>query len=308
MSARPPTALQRALLAALAAALLSVWALDWHLPALSDPAQRARALERVGDLLSAFGAPDLSRAMRVRTARLAAQTLAVALLGTLIGAVLGWGLGACASRAVLREGRARRGGAASRALLEAARLALDVLRGVPDFAWALLILTGPGPGPVTGLLAIGLSSAGILGKVYSELWDQLPKGAGERARAVGAGRLAVLVYGLQPAAGRAMLSYTLMRLECSVRNATVIGVVGGGGLGAELFDELNYGNHAAVVTLLGALLALTMGADLFSEFLRRQLQDDPDHPRAARRLDRVATRGRRALALGAVGALLLGAV
>ena len=299
---------RRALPLAAVAALLAVWALDWHLPALTDADQRARAFERLGDFLSAFGAPDLSRETLARTARLAAQTLAVALLGTLIGAALGWLLGACASRAALRDGRARRGGAGSRAGLEAARLALDVLRGVPDFAWALLILTGPGPGAVTGMLAIGLSSAGILGKVYSELWDQLPERAGERARAVGAGRLATLVYGLQPAAGRAMLSYTLMRLECAVRNATVIGVVGGGGLGAELFDELNFGNHAAVVTLLAALLALTAGTDLFSDFLRRQLQDDPHHPRAARRLDRAAARRRRALALGALGALTLAAL
>lgn len=299
---------RRALVLALLAALLSGLALEWRLPAFEDPVQRARAFERVGDFLSAFGAPDLSRATLARTLWLAAQTLSIALLGTLLGALLGWGLGAAASRAVLLDGGPRRGAPLARTLLELARLVLDVLRGVPDFAWALLILTGPGPGAATGVLAVGLSTGGILGKIFSELWDNLPARHGERARAVGSGRLAALFYGLQPAAGRAMLSYLLMRLECAVRNATVIGVVGGGGLGAELFDELNYGNHDKVVTLLGALLLLTAGTDLFSDFVRRQLHDDPNHPRAARALDLGAARRRRGLALGTLGALVVAAV
>lgn len=298
---------RRALVLALLAALLCAAALDWHLPALDDPVQRARAFERVGDFLSAFSAPDLSREMLARTAWLAAQTLSIALLGTLLGAAIGWLLGAGASRAARLDGGARAHTPLARLALEAARLSLDVLRGVPDFAWALLILTGPGPGAVTGVLAVGLSTGGILGKIYSELWDNLPARHGERVHALGGGRIAALFYGLQPAAGRAMLSYTLMRLECAVRNATVIGVVGGGGLGAELFDELNYGHHDKVVTLLIALLALTAGADLFSDFLRRQLHDDPNHPRATRALDLASARARRRLALGVLGGLTLAA-
>jgi phosphonate transport system permease protein len=290
------------------ALVVCAWMLEWRLPAFGDPVQRARAFERLGDFLSAFGAPDLSRATLARTAWLAAQTLSIALLGTLLGAIGGWGLGAAASRAVRLDGGARRGAPLARALLEGARLVLDVLRGVPDFAWALLILTGPGPGPVTGVLAVGLSTTGILGKIFSELWDNLTPGRGERVRAVGGGRVATLFYGLQPAAGRAMLSYALMRLECAVRNATVIGVVGGGGLGAELFDELNYGNHDKVVTLLGALLVLTASTDLFSDFLRRQLQDDANHPRAARALDLASARRRRVVALGAFGGLCAAAI
>lgn len=298
---------RRALALLLAATALCVWALEWRLPALSDPGQRARAFGRLGDFLSAFGAPDLSREMLARTARLAAQTFSIALLGTLLGAAIGWSLGATASRAVWLDGGARRGALRRRAGVELARLALDVLRGVPDFAWALLILTMPGPGAATGVLAVGLSTGGILGKIASELWDNLPARHGERVRALGGGRLAALFYGLQPAAGRAMLSYALMRLECAVRNATVIGVVGGGGLGAELFDELNYGNHDKVVTLLAALLVLTAGTDLFSDFVRRQLQDDPNHPRATRALDLRSARARRRVALGALAALVVGA-
>jgi phosphonate transport system permease protein len=298
---------RRALALALAAAILSVWALEWRLPALIDAQQRARAFERLGDFLSAFGAPDLSREMLARTAGLAAQTFSIALLGTLLGAAIGWSLGAAASRAVWLDGGVRRGALQRRAGVELARLALDVLRGVPDFAWALLILTMPGPGAATGVLAVGLSTGGILGKIASELWDNLPSRHGERVRALGGGRLAALFYGLQPAAGRAMLSYALMRLECAVRNATVIGVVGGGGLGAELFDELNYGNHDRVVTLLAALLLLTAGTDLFSDFVRRQLQDDPNHPRATRALDLPSARARRRVVLGALAMLVVGA-
>ncbi len=296
-------------LALIAISALAILALDWDLSALSSPQERARALARMGTFLSAFGAPDLSREALSQALSLSISTLSIALWGTALAVALGWTLGIVASRAVMLDGDppARWGGAgrlSRRLALEAARVVLDVLRGIPDFAWALLILTLPGPGPVTGILAVGVSTGGILGKIYSELWDALEPRRVEPLRASGAGRLSVFLYGLQPMAARSMLSFTLMRWECAVRNASVIGVVGGGGLGAELFDELSYGHHARVVTLLCALLALTATTDLFSGFLRRALSDDPNHPRQARALDLRSAARRRALALSSLAALL----
>ncbi len=294
---------------------LAILALDWDLSALLDSAARARAVGRLRTFLSAFGAPDLSLEALAQALSLSASTLSIALCGTALGVALGWTLGLLASRAVLLDGEpprlapgaavaARAGRLGRRGVLETARVVLDVLRGVPDFAWALLILTVPGPGPVTGILAVGVSVGGILGKIYSELWDAVDPRRIEPLRATGAGRLTIFLYGLQPLAARSMLSFTLMRWECAVRNATVIGVVGGGGLGAELYDELNYGHHARVVTLLLFLLGLTATTDLFSGFLRRSLSDDPNHPRQARALDLRAARRRRRLALSSLGALV----
>ncbi len=262
--------------------------LDWDLGALSSPEARTAAWLRFCSFLGSFGAPNLSSEYLLTATHLMLQTLAVAVLGTVLGAIGGYLLALAASRAVFVAGSPAPTGALvrlqgwlRRGLCELARLLLDVLRGIPDFAWAIVILAIPGPGPVTGILAIAVSLTGILGKIFSELWDNVPPARYEAVRTTGAGRLVVFGYGIQPLAARSMLSFTLMRFECAVRNASVIGVVGGGGLGAQLFDEFNYGNFDNVVTLLLAMLVLTASVDLFANLVRYRLRPDPQRPRSA---------------------------
>lgn len=290
--------------------LLAILALDWNFAALTGGENLAAASRRLGSFLAGFGAPDLSPEMLALGARLSLQTLATAVLGTALGALLGYGLALGASRAVML-GNDRAGGpqrlerAARRALLELFRLILDFLRGIPDFAWAGLILVFPGPGPVTGMLALALSVGGILGKIYGELWDGIAPARYQALAASGAGRMGTFLYGIQPQAAKAMLSYTLMRAECAVRNASVIGVVGGGGLGAELFDQFNYGHPGGVITLLGFLLVLTAGSDLVSGLLRRQLLGETvAAPALAGEAGFARARRRRGYALGATCAVL----
>ena len=302
------TAVATACLAA--AVLASALALDWDLASVLDPEQRSRSLAGLRRFLASFAAIDLSAEAFSGGLRLSAETLTTALLGSALGAAGGYLLALYASRAVWMGGEPEHTGVARwlhprRIVLEAARLLLDVLRGVPDFAWAIVILTGPGPGAVTGVLAIGVSVAGILGKVYSELWDGVDPARYESLRGAGAGRLATFLFGIQPLAARPMLSYTLMRVECAIRNASVIGVVGGGGLGAELFDEFNYGNYARVTTLLLFMLALTASTDLISNSLRYQVRVDPNHPRARRGQSLGSGLTRRGVAVGAVVAGLV---
>ena len=100
---------------------------------------------------------------------------------------------------------------------------LDVLRGVPDFAWALLVYNFTGNGPLTGILAIAISVSGILGKIYSELWDSVDPRQYAALRSTGASRFVVLLYGIQPLAARGMLSFTLMRtVSCASSNLVTI--------------------------------------------------------------------------------------
>lgn len=306
---RPRWQLHAAIVLALCTAF-SVWALGFDWTALSDSTARGEAVERSRTFLSAFGAPDLSSERLRQGLSLSISTFSIAWWGSLLGLALGYLL-ALASSTSAMVGEQRRGAAAfvRRGLVELARFTLDVLRGVPDFAWALLVLTVPGPGAVTGVIAVGLGMAGMLGKIFGELWDAIPSRRVEALRSTGASRLSVVLYGLEPLSARAMLSYTLMRLECSVRNSSVIGVVGGGGLGAQLFDEFNYGNHAGVVTLLLFLFALTAGTDLASNFLRHQLREDRGNVGQAARGEIARgeslrrARSRRRLALGAIAAI-----
>jgi phosphonate transport system permease protein len=291
----------------------SISVLEWDLSALLDPEKRARSLDRLGDFFSSFGAPNLEGDYLRRALHLCAQTLSTALIGTLLGAVVGYVIALGASRAVIL-GDERRPPLTQpfafswymlrKGFIEGSRLVLDVFRGVPDFAWAILILTVPGPGPVTGVLAIGLSVAGILGKIYSEIWDGIDPSSYAVLRNTGAGRVQTFLFGIQPLASRSMLSYTLMRAECAVRNASVIGAVGGGGLGADMFDEFNFGNYDNVVTLLIFMLLLTASVDLLSNLLRYQLRSDPNHPRTARGVTLKSAMARRVIGLaGVVGVL-----
>jgi phosphonate transport system permease protein len=267
--------------------LASFTAAEWDFTALIDPEERARALGRMGAWLAAFGSPDFSSEFIARSWGLTLETLSVAVLGTALAVVFGLLLAMASSRAVaVGEEQAtgwRRNFALrspSAALCSLARLVQDVLRAVPDFVWAIILVALIGLGPLTGALALALNITGILAKVYSELWDSVDERQYEQVRASGAGRIKVFFYGIQPLASRAVQSFTLMRAECAIRNAAVIGAVGGGGLGAEIWYQIRFGAWDKVSTLILFTLALTLTADLASNYIRRQLRSDPNHPRA----------------------------
>lgn len=293
-----------------AAAALGVAGLKWDLSAVESFEALGRSWARFVEFLVAFGAPDLSRDAVGDALGMMVDTLAVALLGVGLGLCLGYPLAIGACRAVVLGDHPHRAGSrwARRLLLEGCRLVLDVLRGVPDFAWALLLANFFGIGTPTGVFAIGISVAGILGKVLSEQWDnQEPQRYGF-LRSTGATGLQVFLYGVQPLAARAMLSFVLMRTECAIRNASVIGVIAGGGLGSGLWDAFKDTRYDFVVTLLAAMLVLTAGADLAANFLRNQLRIDPNDARRHRTSSRLASMLRRSGGLLACLALLGGSL
>lgn len=302
---RPTSRLPRQLWWLLPAAAIA-W-LPWDLHALTTGPGIAELWSRLGTYLGGFAHPDLSAPMLQRSAGLAAETLAVALLGTALGLLLGYPLALLANRACMlgTDPHPSASGILRRGTLEAARLLLDLLRGVPDFLWALLLVPATGMGAGTGILAIALCNAGILGKILSEQWDQIAPARYDAVRAVGGCRMGAFFYGVQPLSARAMQSFLLMRMECTVRNASVIGVVGGGGLGAALWDEYTDGAMPRVATLLLALLTLTFAADWLANGLRSQLRLETNAPNQAQRNLRHPTTHRRWRAALAIAAALL---
>lgn len=180
------------------------------------------------------------------------DTLAIAILATGIGAAVGMVLGMMATRSALARDR----GWGTRLLLAMARLSLDLMRAIPDFGWALLLLTVLGAGPVTGVLALAMSNAGILGRLYSEQWETLDGSARALASTGHDSRLLRFFYVHRRAFDATNRSFTLLRLECTVRNASVIGVVGGGGLGGQIFEAFSLGQLERAIVLFVALCAL----------------------------------------------------
>lgn len=262
----------------------------WDFSSFTDPDRFAMGMRRVTDFVAGFSNPDFSTGEDGyigRAIELTGQTLSSALLGTALAIVFAYLLALGASRAVcVGEERGPKWlrwfplRSISAAWCSFCRFTLDILRAVPDFAWAVLLVPLLGIGPMTGTLALAISVTGILGKIYSEIWDSIDPQRYESVRAVGAGRLRTFLYGIRPLSSRSMLSYTLMRAECAIRNAAVIGVVGGGGVGAEIKLRIDYGEFDRVATMVLFTLALTFGADMAANFIRRQLRHDPNHPRA----------------------------
>ncbi len=289
-------------------AVLAWFLVDYDLSVLLDPVERERAWQRVGAFLSGFGAPELSGDYLRRCADLTYTTLAMAIAGTMLGIAGGFVLAALASTNVLvAEARGLHRGLL-RAVVELARLVQDVLRGVPDFAWALLLVPtfGLGTNSGAGVLALALNVTGILARVYSELFDAVPARSLEPLRAAGASRLQSWLFGILPQARPGLLSFTLLRWECAVRNASVLGIVGAGGLGSELQLRIEYGEGGKVLTVLFFLLALTAGSDLLSQFVRERVHHE-EAPAARRQLPwSIARQRRRQLGLLAALVVLFG--
>ncbi|UWZ81315.1 ABC transporter permease subunit [Geoalkalibacter halelectricus] len=264
-------------------------AAEWDFSALVEPELRAAALARMLAWAQTFAFPDLSGEFLRHCWALTLQTLSAATLGTALAVVAGFVLAMGSSRAVCVGEEDARGWrrnfplrSPAAALCSLCRLVQDVLRAVPDFVWAVILVAMIGLGPLTGALALALNITGILAKVYSELWDSVEERDYEQVRALGVGRLNTFFYGIRPLAARSVQSFTLMRAECAIRNAAVIGAVGGGGLGADIWYQIQFGAWGKVTTLMIFTLALTLTADLAANFIRRQLRSDPNHPCAAK--------------------------
>lgn len=256
---------------------------DYDLSVFTEREARQRATEGLSAFLAAFSHPDLSQDFLLRAGRLTLTTLAMAIVGTALGVVGGLLLGVLASRNVVVADAWRGTRLPRRLLCGVARLSQDVLRGVPDFAWAILSIPVLGLGPMAGVAAIALSASGVLGRLYSELFDSVPPRSLEPLRGVGAGRLQTLIYGVAPTVRSGAVSVSLLRWECAVRNSAVIGVVGGGGLGSELSLRMSYGEYDKLLTLLLFLILLTGASDAMSQVVRRRLKRDPGAEEFARR-------------------------
>ena len=151
----------------------------------------------------------------------------------------------------------------------AARRVMDVLRAVNEFVFALMFVTAVGLGPFAGMLALGIHTGGVLGKLLSETIESIDPGQVEGVAAVGAGRLQVIAFGVVPQVLPNYISYVLLRLESDVRSASVIGMVGGGGIGFYLWDTIRSFKDGEASTVILLIVVMVMGIDVVSARIRR---------------------------------------
>ncbi len=189
------------------------------------------------------------------------DTVLIAFMGTLLGAV-----GACilcfpASRTLMPNGW----------MYFMSRRVLEIARTVPELVYALLFVYAFGLGPLPGVLAIAVHSMGSLGKLFSELNENVDPRPVEGVRAAGANWFQTLRYAVVPQVLPDFASYTLLRFEINVRASSVLGFVGAGGIGQELYYVIRqfiYVDISAIVLLLIMTVALI---DLTCEGIRRRM-------------------------------------
>jgi len=182
------------------------------------------------------------------------ETLEIALWGTVVAVVLSLPLAFFGARNYTTN----------RATHAAARWTVSLFRAVPELISALFLVLAFGFGPIAGVLALGIHAAGFLGKFYAEDIENADDKPQEALRAIGASRLKILLTAVLPQVWPQYIAYTLYILDRNIRMATVVGIVGAGGIGQELkgrYDLYNYGHVAAILL---AIFATVVIIDLIS--------------------------------------------
>jgi phosphonate transport system permease protein len=193
------------------------------------------------------------------------QTLTYAVAGMSVAILVGFPLGVIASGTVVSSSRFRQ----PIALLT--RLFLGSIRSIHELVWAALFVAAIGLSPLAAIFALGLPYGGILGRIYSELINDVPPEPLRALRAAGASPLRVFLYGRLPMILPNMLSYTFYRFECAIRSAAILSFVGIRGLGYEIELSLHDLLFSQVWTLLLFLVALVVLVDLWSSLVRWSL-------------------------------------
>lgn len=152
------------------------------------------------------------------------------------------------------------------------RAALLLLRSIPPPLWALLLLFVLYPGVLPGALALGIYTAGVLGRLMAEATENLDTRPVRALRASGAPTPQVVCYALVPAAAPRFVAYGLYRWEVIIRETVIVGVVGAGGLGLTLHHQLAAFDYSGTLTTVLTLIALTLVVDLTSSAIRRNVR------------------------------------
>jgi phosphonate transport system permease protein len=248
---RRRTALIAGIILALVLAAYGFWRLDFSLTRLGS------GLGQIAQMVSLMFPPSPGNRLPLYLQALT-ETLAIALLGTLTAAVLAFPVGFLAAKNVVPNIFAH----------FAVRRVLDVFRGVDVLIWALIFINVVGLGPFAGILAITASDFGSFGKLFSEAIEAADKRPVEGVIASGGTRLHALRFALIPQIFPVIASQVLYYFESNTRSATIIGIVGAGGIGLHLAEQIRVLEWNVVAFLVLMILVAVAIIDWVSSRLR----------------------------------------
>lgn len=188
------------------------------------------------------------------------ESLYIAWIGTMIGAFFSFFLSFPAAKNL-----------SPRWLSTSIRQLFNAIRAFPELLLAFVLLPITGLGAWTGTLAIGLHSIGTLGKLSSEVIEGIDPGPLEAIEAAGGGRTAVMRFGVLPQVLPTIVAYWLYRFEINLRVSAFLGVIGAGGIGAEMLSQLQYRDFSRAGTVLLTVVVVVLIIDTISAAIRRRI-------------------------------------
>lgn len=217
------------------------------------------ALRHAASVIGAMFPPALPLDAIGSLPRLLAETIAIAVGGTAFAAVLGIPLGLATARNIVPA-----------PVASAVRVLLETLRAVPEVVWGLVLVTAVGIGPTAGIVALGVHSTGVLGKLYAESCENVDLAPVQAIEATGAARLSVASFAIVPLALGPITVHTLFRLEWNLRAATVVGIIGAGGIGQALYNAQQLFFYKQMMAYVMITWVVVMLSDTLSEWTRRR--------------------------------------
>lgn len=213
----------------------------------------------MADFLRRMFPPDkfiLDRAIKA-----AAETVQIAILGTTFAVFLALPIGFFAAQNMTHK----------LAVYVFFRTIANIFRGVSEIIWALLFVSMVGLGPFPGVLALMIHSAGALSKFFAEALENIHNETILTVRATGASRIQVVFQGIIPEVLPHFITYVLYYFEHNIRAATVLGIVGAGGIGFELLTSIKLFKYREVLSIILIMLILITIVDQLSHFLRKKV-------------------------------------
>ncbi|CAN5716229.1 phosphonate ABC transporter, permease protein PhnE [soil metagenome] len=292
-SLRPPWDRRRLLLVAVAVGLVLATAWSWVALGMSVTV----VFDGAGDVVNLLGRMLPPRFVDVgRIVDLALETVFMALLGTALAVVLSVPLALFAARNTTPN----------RFAYGAARGVIVLARAVPDLVFALIFVRALGIGPLPGILALGLHSIGMIGKLFADAVEQIDEGPRDAVISTGASKNQSLLTAVLPQVLPSFIATALYRLDINLRISVVLGVVGAGGIGFELQNTLRQLVYDRGLGVVLVIVVLVIGVEVASAALRATLlRDEPmalrgaPKPTIGDRLLRLLGRARSELTTGA---------
>jgi phosphonate transport system permease protein len=189
------------------------------------------------------------------------ESVQIAILATAVGIILSLPIGLMSARNLVPGWLSWIG-----------RIIIAICRSFHPMIVAILFVKAVGFGALAGILALIISSIGFIAKLFAEAIEEMSMKQVEAVRATGASWLNVLIMGVLPQVIARFVGFSAYQLDSNLRNSTMVGIVGGGGIGATLFTAYQRFDYDFVMTILLAIIAIIMVSEVLSGWLRKVFQ------------------------------------